>query len=240
MSYEQEKRSRFPQTHWSLVGRAAASNDLVRQQALSDLLLMYLPALRAFLVNTRRVPTDLADDLLQGFVADKVLAAGLLRHADRERGKFRNFVLKSLNNYITTKLRGEYAARAMTAGIDEALISSLCHDSGIDRFEQEWVQQIVQDALRLMEAECHARGRRDIWDVFCLRVVEPMLEGAEPIDYSVLVQRFGFETPRQAINLLANAKRCFTKHLRSAVGRYVSDNSQVDEEIADLRRIVTR
>ena len=86
MSDEQEKRSRFPQTHWSLVGRAAASDDLLRQQALTDLLMAYLPGLRAFLVEIRRVPADLAEDLLQGFVADKVLAAGLLRHANQGRG----------------------------------------------------------------------------------------------------------------------------------------------------------
>jgi RNA polymerase sigma-70 factor (ECF subfamily) len=182
----------------------------------------------------------LADDLLQGFVADKVLAAGLLSHADRGRGRFRNFVLKSLNNYVTTKLRGEYAARAKTAGIDEAVINSLCHDSGTDRFDQEWVQQVVRDAVQLMQTECQTRGRLDLWNIFRMRVVDPMLHDAEPVDYSELVQRFGCETPRQMINLLVNAKRCFTKHLRSAVAKYINDESEIDEEIADLRRIVMR
>lgn len=240
MSDEQEKRSRFPQTHWSLVGRAAASDDLLRQQALTDLLMAYLPGLRAFLVEIRRVPADLAEDLLQGFVADKVLAAGLLRHANQGRGKFRNFILKSLNNYVTTRMRGEYTTRAKAVGIDELLIGSLCDDLGSNGFEQEWVQQVVRDAIELMQTECRINGRSDLWDVFRLRVVEPMLHDAEPADYSELVRRFGFETPRQAINLLVNAKRAFTKHLRSAVAKYISRESDIDEEIADLRRIVMR
>jgi RNA polymerase sigma-70 factor (ECF subfamily) len=237
---KREKPSRFPQTHWSLIGRAAASDDMVRQQALSDLLTLYLPGLRAFLIEGRRVPADLADDLLHGFVADKVLGAGLVRHADRGRGKFRNFVLKSLNNYVTTRLQREYAARATAAGGEEALADLPCHDAGADRFEQEWVQQVVQDAIRLMEIECRDRGRQDQWEIFRLRVIDPMLHDADPVDYGVLVEQFGFETPRQAINLLANAKRCFTRHLRSAVAKYISRESEIDEEIADLRRIVMR
>jgi hypothetical protein len=67
-----------------------------------------------------------------------------------------------------------------------------------------------------------------------------MLHDAEPVEYSQLVQRFGSETPRQMINLLANAKRCFTKHLRSAVAKYVAEEPEIDEEIADLRRIIAR
>lgn len=240
MSPEHKKPSRFPETRWSLVGRAAASDELTRQQALSELLVRYVPGLRAFLVETRRVPADLADDLLHDFVADKVLAAKLVRKADQGRGKFRNFVLKSLSNFVTTRLRREYAARAMAAGLDEGRIASLSARRETDRFEQEWVQQVVRDAVQLMQADCHDRARSDLWEIFRLRIVEPMLHDAEPAEYDQIVRRLGIRTPRQAINLLASAKRCFLRHLRSAVGNYVSGDEKIDEEISDLRRIVGR
>ena len=240
MPQKRRRSQRFPETRWSLVKRAAASDERTRQQALTELLVTYMPGLRAFLVETRRVPADLADDLLHGFVADKILAARLVRQADQGRGKFRNYVLKSLNNFVTTKLQREYAARATAAGLDETLIASPSSARGADRFEQEWVQQVVRDSLQLMQGDCKDRGRADLWDIFRLRVVEPMLNDAEPVDYGQIVQRFGIETPRQAMNLLANAKRCFLKHLRSAVGKYASGETRIDEEIADLRRIVGR
>ncbi|MBD3291827.1 MAG: hypothetical protein GF393_02820 [Armatimonadia bacterium] len=237
---ERKKPSRFPETRWSLVGRAAASDEMVRRQALADLLTVYMPGLRAFLVEARRIPTDLADDMLHGFVADKILGAQLVRHADQGRGKFRNFVLKSLNNYVTTRLRKESAARAATIGLDEALLHSCSEESGSDQFDKEWVQQVVRNAIQLMERECRDRGRSDLWEVFRLRVVEPILYDKDPIDYGTLVDRFELETPRQAMNLLASAKRCFNHHLRSAVGRYITEEAEIDHEIADLRRIAAR
>ncbi len=119
-----------------MVGRAAASNALTRKKALSELLVAYMPGLRSFLIEARRVPPDLADDLLNSFIADKVLAAGLMRHADQSRGKFRNFVLKSLSNFVTTKLRGEYAARAVASGLDERFLASTTAGVITDRFER--------------------------------------------------------------------------------------------------------
>jgi hypothetical protein len=46
------------------------------------------------------------------------------------------------------------------------------------------------------------------------------------------------QTPREAMNLLANAKRSFLKHLRAAVGRYARTEEEIDAEIADLRKIL--
>lgn len=240
MATNQKKLSRFPNTRWSLVGRAAASDELTRQQALAELLVAYTPALRAFLVETRRVPPALAEDLLQDFVCDKVLAQNLVHHADQGRGKFRNLLLKALNNFVTTRLQREYAARALTAGFDASMLAALTAPQSPDRFEQEWVQQVVREALQLMETDCGIRGRTDLWEIFCLRVVEPLLHDTEPLDYAQIIRRFDLRTPREAINLLASAKRRFFTHVRTAVGRYVYDEAQIDEELADLRAIVGR
>ncbi len=240
MALNVPKPSRFPHTRWSLVGRAAASDALTRQQALTEILVVYTPALRAFLVETRRLPPPLADDLLQDFVVDKVLVRNLVQQADQDRGKFRNFLLKALNNFVTTKLQREYATRAGAAGWDEAMLARVAAPSHPDPFEQAWVQQVVREALHLMEADCTTRGRTDLWDVFCLRVVHPLLHDTEPMEYAQIVRRFHLRTPREAINLLASAKRRFFTHVRTAVGRYVRDDAQIDEELADLRAIVGR
>jgi len=240
MRSDRKQAPRFPETRWSVVGRAASPDTLTRQKALAELLAVYLPGLTTFLVETRRIRRDIAEDLVSGFVADKVLASGLVRHADKGRGKFRNFVLKSLNNFVTTKLRGELAARALIATGEDAVRAAVAPNTGADRFDQEWVHQVVHDALQMMEADCTRRGRQDMWEMFRLRVVEPMLHDASPVDYATIVQRLELETPRQAMNLLANSKRAFVGHLRVAVGKYVHDREQIDEEIAALSEIVGR
>jgi hypothetical protein len=86
--------SAFPQTQWSLVERAGQqANPQEQRRALEALLKRYLPALRAHLIEVRRIPSDRADDLLQGFIADKVIEQNLLERAQKERGRLRNFVV---------------------------------------------------------------------------------------------------------------------------------------------------
>ncbi len=240
MAERHPKTPRFPDTRWSLVGRAEAADEVTRQKALADLLAIYSPALKDFLVASRHLPGELVDDLIHDFIADKILSRKLIHHADQGKGKFRNFLLKSLNNFVTTKLKREYAERANTVGLDlSAIVDAISHKAA-EEFDQAWVQRIVRDALKLMEADCTDNNRADLWELFKLRVVEPMLHGAEPMDYGEIVSRFGIETPRKAINLLATAKRSFIRQLRLVVGQYVQGEETIDREIADLQGIVCR
>ncbi|MGO9119701.1 MAG: hypothetical protein ACLQPD_19075 [Desulfomonilaceae bacterium] len=236
----QSKRSRFPDTRWSLVGRAAVSEEATRQQAITELLAVYTPALRAFLVESRRLPPDLADDLVQGFVADKILSRKLVHHANQAKGKFRNFLLKSLSNFVTTNLKREYAVRAKELSFDLSALEEFPSQEDTDRFDRKWVQQVVSDALDMMEADCIGSNRMDEWNIFCHRVVKPMMSGKEPPSYEDLIRQFQIQTPRQAINLLVTAKRRFVRHLRAAVGRYVHHEESIDSEIVSLRQIVGR
>src|SRR4051812_38640775 len=90
--------SGFPMTQWSLVARAGQPPAEARA-ALDVLLRRYAPALRAHLLLDRRMSGDRskAEDVLQGFVADKVLERNLIALADRERGRFRTFLLAALD-----------------------------------------------------------------------------------------------------------------------------------------------
>jgi RNA polymerase sigma-70 factor (ECF subfamily) len=101
----------FPATQWSLVDRARQTDEGGRREAMSDLLVRYLPALRAHLVAERGMPRQRVDDLLQGFVADKIIEQRLLDHAQEGRGKFRSFLLVTLNHYIISEHRSESAAK---------------------------------------------------------------------------------------------------------------------------------
>src|SRR5881394_3079150 len=111
------EQRRFPTTRWSLVARACgggggdggdglAVDHEVRREALATILHRYLPALRAHLL-AKSIAPDRADDLLQAFVADKVIERNLLARADRARGRFRGFLAAALNNYCANQLRAD-------------------------------------------------------------------------------------------------------------------------------------
>lgn len=234
------KKSRFPETQWSLVGRAAVDDEGVREEAVAELLSIYRGALRAFLVETRRIPGAVAEDILQDFIADRILSRRILEQANSDRGRFRNFLVKSLSNYASTGLKREYARQAREFELDEALLEVSASAQDTDRFDQEWVRSLVADTLALMEEDCRERARMDLWEILRARAVDPILEGTEPVAYEEIIERFGLESPRQAINLLATAKRAFVRHLRVAVGRYAGGDDRIEQELADLRAIVGR
>src|SRR5690349_8799013 len=93
-------RGGFPSTRWSVVERAGHLDGDAGREALAGLLKQYLPALRSHLIYGRRLDSHTADDVLQGFTTDKVLEQDLIQRAQKSRGRFRNFLLVSLNNYL--------------------------------------------------------------------------------------------------------------------------------------------
>ncbi len=228
----------FPTTHWSMVDRARGGGA-----GLDDMLRRYWPALEAFLVWTLRVPRQDVEDVLQSFVADKVVAQRLMDHANRHRGRFRTFLISVLKHYVSNQRRWEKAQRrspgtAMTdlAGLE--VMDRGAVSPGI-AFETAWVRQLLTDALTRMEAECAATQRQSTWALFDARVVQPALHSAQPPAYDDLVQRLGFAGPSEAQNALVTAKRMLARHLRDVVSQYARDAAEVDEELADLRQILS-
>ena len=236
---------RFPATEWSLIDRAARSDDSVSRPALADLLQRYLPALRAHLIGDRRMVADRADDLLQGFVADKIIEQDLLAQAQRERGKFRSFLLTTLDRYVISLHRSESALKRRPAG-GLAELNDVAHalasgDSPAEQFNLVWARELIAEALRRMRAECEAGGRKDIWMVFDARVVRPCFDGQPPVEYPVLVEQLLLKTPMDACRLLTTGKRMFSRNLRAVATEYTSgDDGSVEEEIAELRRILAQ
>jgi RNA polymerase sigma-70 factor (ECF subfamily) len=238
--------SPFPLTRWSLIGRAAgiAPGDPGTRAALNELVSRYLPALRTHLVLTRRLSPDQADELLQDFMASKVLEQGLIGRANQAHGKFRTFLLASLNNFLVDSIRASQAKKR--AG--DKLVSSIDDqqdflDRGADdpsrEFQTEWARQVVRRAVTLMHQQCLQLQRHDLWKLFEARLLSPSLTGAEPADYAQLVAELGFDSSQQASNALMTAKRMFQRTLREAIAE-VAEDDQIDQELAELRVLLSR
>jgi DNA-directed RNA polymerase specialized sigma24 family protein len=224
-----------------MVGGAGKSGSLARQGALAALVNRYLPALKVYLMRKRKLSADAAEDLLQSFVGEKVLDASFIAAADRRRGKFRTFLLTSLDHFLIDQVRSRDAAlRAETAaagpaggGGDEPAAKDTP-----DPFDVEWARQVINEALARMEQECSASGRTDLWTMFELRVAGPTLQDRPAPSYEQLVAQFGFQSPTQASNCLVTAKRMFARTLRAVVMEYAGADDSVEAELADLMKIL--
>jgi hypothetical protein len=231
----------FPATRWSLVERARQSDEVASREGLKYLLQQYLPALRAHLVGVRRFPVERADDLLQGFVADKIIEQRLLDHARESAGKFRSFLLVTLKHYVVSALRRESAAcrhpEGGFAAFDERTAAVEGGDDPPEQFNVAWARELLAEALRRMQAECVGGRRADVWAVFEGRLLREAFEG-QATDYPSLVRQLGLATPLEACRLLATAKRMFGRHLRAVAAEYAGADGDAEVELDDLRRIL--
>ncbi|MCG8584321.1 MAG: hypothetical protein MI757_06375, partial [Pirellulales bacterium] len=96
---------RFEPTRWSLITRLQDLDPERQREALGALLDDYYPALLAHLVVRENIDVHRAEDILQGFVSDKILANNLLSKVDRAKGRFRSFLLRSLKNYLLDQVK---------------------------------------------------------------------------------------------------------------------------------------
>jgi RNA polymerase sigma-70 factor (ECF subfamily) len=232
----------FPLTSWSLIGNAVAGGDTRGREAVGALIRRYLPALRARLVIDRGIPEDRAEDLLQGFFADRILERRLLSHADRAQGRFRTFILTALDNYVADVRRRDYAKARTPASTPQDInaVSELPGDGASSAaFDRAWGRQVVANAIEIMRRECREKGRNDLWGVFDARILGPALDGSDPMPYEALVAQFGLKSPDHASNVLMTGKRMFARALCAVIGEYADDDADLREELAELRLALT-
>src|SRR5229473_3536483 len=89
----------FATTHWSVVLAAGQETSPGAQEALEKLCRAYWYPLYAYVRRQAFSPED-AQDLTQEFFA-RLLEKNYLSKADRQRGRFRTFLLTSLQSYLS-------------------------------------------------------------------------------------------------------------------------------------------
>jgi DNA-directed RNA polymerase specialized sigma24 family protein len=105
----------FATTHWSVVLATRETNAPCALTALNRLCAIYWYPLYAYLRRRGHAEHD-AQDLTQGFFA-QLLERDSIQKADREKGRFRSFLLASLNYFVadasgTVRLRQRLASRS--------------------------------------------------------------------------------------------------------------------------------
>jgi len=99
----------FVTTRWTLVLAAADTASPESSEALAALCQDYWYPLYVYVRRRGYSPED-ARDLTQGFFA-KLLEKNYLKAADRERGKFRTFLLTALQRYVANEWDRERAKK---------------------------------------------------------------------------------------------------------------------------------
>ena len=128
----------FPETRWSIVVHAADLESPERTDALESLIDAYLPALKAHLILRRRLQPDMVEDFVQDFVLKKILEQNVVAKADVDRGRFRSFWLKALDNFVKDYFRSNKMHDQMQEFADSAVSDE--DDETPSVFEATWAR----------------------------------------------------------------------------------------------------
>src|SRR6185295_10371417 len=143
----------FPETAWTLVGRAGSEELAERRAALERLVQVYWPAIYSFIRRSGRGREE-ASEITQAFFAEVVLGRGLVASAERERGRLRSLMLAAIRNHLKDRARRDSArARAgLIAGRDalereEGVLRNMSEMNADAAFDRRWASAVVEEAL---------------------------------------------------------------------------------------------
>ncbi len=190
----------------------------------------------------RGLSPEQAEDRTQSFFAF-VLEGNVLARADRQRGRFRSFLLKSLQNFLMTEQRHDDAQKRgggrVIQSLDVVRAESRYEHEPVSLetperlFERQWALTVLQTTLDKLRAEYRNESRGDLCES-----LEPHLHGDENrLPYIELATRFGFS--EEAIKSAAHRlRRRYRELLRSEVAETLSDPGDVDDELRSLMEAV--
>src|SRR5437763_12931603 len=179
----------FPSTHWSVVLAAGESRaePEVAHAALAELCQTYWAPLYSF-VRSRGYSVHDAQDLTQSFFA-YLIERKIYARADRQKGRFRSFLLVSLKNFLADAFDRE---RTLKRGggqnflpldeqqVEEAESLFQTHGamSGEDQiFDRSWAEALVTAGLERLSADYKDESKEKLFNE--LRIF--FTAGAEPL-----------------------------------------------------------
>ncbi len=231
----------FATTRWSLVRAAGGEPGSQAREALGTLCEGYWYPLYSYVRRQGASPAD-AEDRVQAFFAF-VLAGRVISAADPLRGRFRSFLLRSLQNFLrdehrqaTTLKRG---GGRVIASLDSAtaeeryLMEPATTDTPERLFERQWALTLLQSALQQVQDEYVASGQATLWK----ELEAHLRQDAAAVPYFELGARLGM-TEAAVKSAAHRLRKRYRERLRAAVADTLADEADVDDELRVLRQAV--
>jgi DNA-directed RNA polymerase specialized sigma24 family protein len=220
---------RFRTTRWSLVLLSAQSQAPGFQAALGELYRIYWYPLYAYV-----------RDLTQGFFLH-LLEHKTLARADQLKGKFRSFLLGSLQNYLSTEAdrarclkRGggiEFVALDIQDAEDRYKLEPVDAVTPEKVFAARWAMALLGEAMNRLRQEYAIGHNVAAFDT--LKVFLEVGNGKEPPTYEQAAA--ALQVSVGAVKtLIHRLRKQYAASVRETIGRTVSTPAEIDAEIHEL------
>lgn len=219
----------FPETNWTVLAQATMNGSPDGRAAMDELCRRYWKPVAACIAG-KGAPPARVDDLTQDFFV-QMLEKGAFRRADREKGRFRSYVLGSLRYFLADDVKRE-SSQKRGGHLDR---ESLNEDSAVAEvdaayFDRAWARTLFEQVLASVEKDITEARGADGWGL--LRRYLPGQQ--DPLPMAELARRLGMGEGG-AKSEVFRLRQKFRETLRSAVAVTVGAPHEIDEELAHLR-----
>jgi RNA polymerase sigma factor (sigma-70 family) len=233
--------AQFATTHWSTVLAAGESASPAASEALEKLCRTYWSPVCVF-VRRQGYNREPAEDLTQGFF-EQLIEKELASRADPERGRFRNFLLKVLTQFLADEHRRERALKRggdkpllpLDQSLEEQCVASESESTPEIAFARKWAFTVLDEVLRLLKQESEESGRAAIFEA-----LSPYLQGEQGLPhYAEVARQFGMTEGAVRVGVHRMRLR-YRELLRAVVAQTVADPAEIDDEIRFLFQVLSR
>ena len=227
----------FATSSWTVVLQARDQGSPQAQQALAELFRVYWYPIYTFLRRRGYLP-DQAEDLTRGFFAD-LLARDSFKTVDPAKGRFRTFLLASLEHFLANRRAWEHRVKRGgrvhhvsidLRGAEGRYLREQAHEVTPERlFERRWTLTLLDHVLDRLEREMILKGKGGLFER-----LKPALMGVhDEATYALVGKDLGKTESAIRVDACRLQKR-FRRLIYEEIERTVADPGQVDDEINAL------
>ncbi len=227
----------FVTTRWSLVLSVRSTGAPEATQALELLCRDYWYPLYAHVRRLGVSPVE-AEDLTQSFFA-RLLKKEWIHAATPERGRFRSFLLTSLQHFLSnewdrarTQKRGgrfQFLSLNAASGEERWALEPATHLTPEREFDQRWAMALLETVLMRLQREYSENGKRDLFEH-----LKGAVSGEAP-DRLASTAGPGLGMSAGAVRVAAHRlRKRYRELLREEIAQTVSNPSDVDQELRHL------
>jgi DNA-directed RNA polymerase specialized sigma24 family protein len=225
----------FAATQWTVVLAAARSNvSPSAAKAMAELCCTYWYPLYAY-VRRRGVDAHEAEDLAQEFFT-RLLAKDFFKGVNREKGKFRAFLLASMKHFLANEWDRSQAKKRgggqIMLSLDTLAAGSRynlepTHNLTPEKlFERQWAITVLDRVLARLQAEMSSGGKQAMYD----HLKKLLTADRQSIRYAQLAAEL--DMTEGALKVAVHRLRHrYRELLRAEIAQTVATSEEIDDEI---------
>lgn len=223
-----QKPDAFPTTMRTWIGSKLDEGDEGRAKAFHHVMSVYAHPLKVYFRGCSMRFLGDADDLVQGFFADRLSREAFLDRW-RESGRpLRYWLIVGFKHFLMEESRR--VRRGQASNLPDEMGSS--NDQPEDDYDRECALSLVREAMTKAQSQCAAAGFEDHWRIF----IRHHLQGDS---YADIASDEAIDTRRAAV-MARTAANKLRAALRDLAGWDDAEPGEVDREVRELMEALER